>query len=97
MNTSPSPYLVITDYDDVRELITFAYLKSDGTRESLSIHRSTFASLLTPKAWNKDKLGDPTLPQRNFREAFSKAVSEDPVSWLNTQIAAILKRRVCGK
>lgn len=71
--------VVMTDYNPVKENAQFKYLSPKGNPMSIWINRKTFR-YLTGK-WDKDRLGDMNLFQREFRDALLASAQRNAADW----------------
>lgn len=88
--------VTMVDYDHVKEMASFSYLNPKGQQNLIWIHRNTFLTLVYEHTWDHDKWGDPTLFQRDLKEAVIGSIKEDYRAWFDRLANDIMVKRVTG-
>ena len=84
----------LRDYNHVNEVATFTYVTESGRIDYISIHKHTFAALVTKGAWNEAKYGNQSTQQREFIGALKHEVKGDLVSWYEEVTNEFMKMKV---
>lgn len=86
----------MVDYDQVRERGRISFISSKGNPLSVWINKETFSKLMVGP-WNKDKMGEPHLYQRDLKEALKATIGTDYIDWFINNANDIMKRNTVDR
>lgn len=86
----------MVDYDPVKERACFSYISSKGKPLSLWIHRTTFYKLLHGP-WEQEKMGEPTLQQKELRDSIRTSIKGHYGKWFEDVANDIMKQRTLSR
>lgn len=83
----------MTNFSNVKDVATIAFLSPKGELKSVFIHRDTFLKLMEGKLEKEQIPGmTPSLDQMELREAFNREIKGDHKKWFETSANDLLKK-----
>ena len=84
--------VTMTDYNQVKEVASFAYITTQGKAGNIDVHKTTFISLMN-NTWDIEEFGEPMLFLRDLKEAVSAEIKTNHDIWFSKEANAILEKR----
>lgn len=85
----------MVEFEQMTEMAKLTFISVRGDATALWIHRDTFKMLMETK-WDTQKLGDPSLAQRDLREALLSQMTSGFLKWFDEQSNELMRRAVIG-
>ena len=85
----------MTEYDQVKDKARVAFITRKGNPMSMWIHRDTFIKLMVGP-WDTDRMGDPTLYQKELKEACKKKIGGGYTAWFDDNANSLMKLKTDG-
>lgn len=87
----------MTNYNFVKEVATFAFVRSSGQQANITIHRETFIKLMNGD-YSHDNLPEKENElQRSFKDTVIKEIKKDYDKWFDEEANTVTRSFLEGK